>query len=174
VSRVLVGIVALLIVALATGRSPAITRADVVGVGDLAPAFAVNTLDGRSIDGDFHGRPAYINVFATWCSPCRREFPAILRQAQEYRDRVAFLLVDEQEPAIRVKSFADGLGAAPPIAVDRGQFAATFDVQGLPESIFIDRNGVVRYIYRGTIPDAVLAGELSALASDAQTAVAAR
>jgi cytochrome c biogenesis protein CcmG, thiol:disulfide interchange protein DsbE len=174
VFRALVGIVALLSVALAAARSPAVTRANLPGVGDLAPAFAIDTLDGRSIDGNFHGRPAYINVFATWCSPCRREFPAILRQAQQYRDRIAFLLVDEQEPASRVRSFATQLGVSEPIAVDRGQFAATFDVRGLPESIFIDRDGIVRYIYQGTIPDGVLAGQLSALASNSNASVAAR
>lgn len=172
--RAVLGIVALLAVALVSARSPAITRAGNLQVGDLAPAFAVDALSGGSLDGDFHGRPAYINVFATWCSPCRRELPAILRQAQEYRDRIAFLLVDDQEPASRVKSFALELGIAAPVAVDRGQFAATFDVRGLPESIFIDGRGVVRYIYRGTIPDDVLAGELSTLASDVQKSVAAR
>ncbi len=172
--RALAGTVALLAVALAAVRSPAITRANILDVGGLAPAFAVDTLDGKSIDGNFHGRPAYINVFATWCSPCRREFPAILRQAQAYRDRITFLLVDEQEPTSRVRSFALQFGVAAPIAVDSGQFAATFNVQGLPESIFIDRRGVVRYVYQGTIPDDVLAGQLSTLASDPQSSIAAR
>jgi len=174
VSRAVLGIVALLAVVLASVRSPAITRAGTVQIGDFAPAFAVDGLNGGSLDGDFHGRPAYINVFATWCSPCRRELPAILRQAQEYRDRIAFLLVDEREPASQVKIFALQVGVATPIAVDRGQFAATFDVRGLPESIFIDGHGVVRYIYRGTIPDDVLAGQLSTLASDAQKSLATR
>lgn len=172
--RSLLGTVALLAVALATARSPAITRAGTLEIGDFAPAFALDTLDGKSIDGDFHGQPAYINVFATWCSPCRREFPAIAQQAQRYHDRITFLLVDEQEAENRVKSFAVQLGVPAPVAVDEGQFAATFDVRGLPESIFIDRRGIVRYIYRGTIPDGVLAGQLSALTSDAQTSVAAR
>jgi cytochrome c biogenesis protein CcmG/thiol:disulfide interchange protein DsbE len=166
--------VALVAVALAAARPPAVTRASTLETGDVAPAFVLDTLDGKTLDGDFHGSPAYINVFATWCTPCRREFPAIARQAQQYRDRIAFLLVDEQESASRVKSFAVQLGVAAPVAVDGGQFAATFDVRGLPESIFIDRQGIVRYIYRGTIPDDVLAGELSALASDSRTSVAVR
>jgi cytochrome c biogenesis protein CcmG, thiol:disulfide interchange protein DsbE len=174
VLRTFLGTVALVAVALAAERSPAVTRAGTLSVGDFAPAFALHTLDGKSIDGNFHGSPAYINVFATWCSPCRREFPAIARQAQQYHDRIAFLLVDEQESASRVQSFALQLGVPAPVAVDRGQFAATFDVRGLPESIFIDRHGVVRYIYRGIIPDGVLATELSTLASNSQTSVAAR
>lgn len=172
--RTILGTVALLAVALAAARSPAVTRAGTLSVGDFAPAFVLDTLDGKSLDGNFHGSPAYINVFATWCSPCRREFPAIAQQAQQYHDRIAFLLVDEQEAASRVQSFATQLGVPAPVAVDRGQFAATFDVRGLPESIFIDREGVVRYIYRGIIPDGVLAAELSALASDSHSSVAAR
>ena len=172
--RTFLGTVALVAVALAAERSPAVTRADTLSVGDFAPAFALDTLDGKSLDGNFHGSPAYINVFATWCSPCRREFPAIARQVQRYRDRIAFLLVDEQESISSVQSFALQLGVTAPVAVDRGQFAATFDVRGLPESIFIDRQGIVRYIYRGIIPDGVLAGELSALASNSQSSVAAR
>ena len=172
--RKLLGTVALFGVALAAARSPAVTRAGALEIGDVAPAFVLDTLDGKSLDGDFHGSPAYINVFTTWCSPCRREFPAIAQQAQRYHDRIAFLLIDEQESASRVKTFALQLGVAAPVAVDSGQFAATFDVRGLPESIFIDRQGVVRYIYRGTIPDDVLAGELSALAANSQASVAAR
>ncbi len=172
--RALLGTLALLAVALAAVRSPALTRAGTLEIGDFSPAFVLATLDGKSIDGDFHGHPAYINVFATWCSPCRREFPDIAQQAQRYRDRIAFLLVDEQESASRVKSFAVQLGVPAPVAMDDGQFAATFDVRGLPESIFIDGRGVVRYIYRGTIPDGVLAGQLSVLAAEAQTSVAAR
>lgn len=143
-------------------------------VGDAAPAFFLATLDGISLTGDFHGRPAYINIFATWCPPCRRELPSILQQARTYRDRIVFLFVDEQEAPTKVQSFASSVGLLTPVAVDRGEFAATFNVQGLPESIFIDRHGIVRYIQRGSIPDDVLADQLGKLASDSNSAVAAR
>jgi cytochrome c biogenesis protein CcmG, thiol:disulfide interchange protein DsbE len=174
VSRALLGIVALCATALAGARSPADGQDTSPRVGSKAPAFLVDTLDGHSITSNFHGQPAYINVFATWCSPCRREFPAILQQARQYRDRIAFLFVDERESASTVKDFAVQFGVGTPVAVDPGEFAATFGVQGLPESIFIDRRGIVQYIYRGTIPDAVLAAELSQLADDSTSAVAAR
>jgi cytochrome c biogenesis protein CcmG, thiol:disulfide interchange protein DsbE len=153
-----------LAVALAVLRSPA-ARSDILEVGQSAPAFLINTLDGTSVTGNFNGRPAYINVFATWCSPCRVEFPAIVEQTKQYGDRIAFLLVDEQESANTVKTFAREFGVVAPVAVDRGQFAAAFDVGGLPWSIFIDRHGIVRYIYRGRIPANVLGDQLSKLAS---------
>ncbi len=150
--------------ALAAVRSPA-ARSDVVEVGQSAPAFLIDTLSGDAITSNFHGRPAYINVFATWCSPCRRELPSIVAETKEYHDRIVFVFVDEQEPVNVVKSFASEFGVVAPVAVDRGQFAATFNVGGLPWNIFIDRHGVVRYIYRGGIPSNVLQEQLLQLAS---------
>jgi thiol-disulfide isomerase/thioredoxin len=173
VSRAILGILTLCAVTLGVAPSPGLSR-DTVRVGDAAPAFLMDTLDGISVSGDFHGRPAYINVFATWCPPCRRELPTILQQAKTYRNRIVFLFVDEQEPATKVKSFALSFGVPRPVAVDRGEFAATFNVHGLPESIFIDRRGIVQYIYRGTIPDGVLADQLGKLANDSSSSVASR
>jgi cytochrome c biogenesis protein CcmG/thiol:disulfide interchange protein DsbE len=150
--------------ALAVTRSSAVLG-DAVTVGQSAPAFLIDTLDGTSVTSNFHGRPAYINVFTTWCSPCRGELPVIVQQTKVYGDKITFLLVDEQEPATVVKSFAIRFGVVTPIAVDRGQFASTFNVPGLPESIFINRHGIVQYIYLGRIPANVLEEQLSTLTS---------
>jgi cytochrome c biogenesis protein CcmG, thiol:disulfide interchange protein DsbE len=164
VSRALLILLILAAVAISATR-PIAVQGDTLQIGQAAPSFLVATVNGESITGDFHGKPAYIDVFATWCPPCRRELPAILDDAKEYRDRIAFLLVDEQESMASVKSFASSLGGLAPVALDRGQFAATFDVGGLPWNIFIDRHGVVRYIYRGRIPADVLSKQLSELLS---------
>lgn len=163
-SRTLVGVALVAALALAAER-PTIVRGDVVEIGQAAPAFLINTLDGRKFTSNFEGRPAYINVFATWCSPCRTELPDVLDQAKKYGDRIAFLLVDEQEQPSAVERFAASLGKGAPVAVDGGQFAATYAVGGLPWNIFIDRHGVVQYIYRGRIPAGVLIEQLSKLAS---------
>ncbi len=165
-SRARVVLFLLVTVALGGATVPERGRAGNVAVGDLTPPFAIATLDGRSVTADFHGKPAYINVFATWCSPCQRELPSILAQTKRYGGNIATLLVDEQEPESVVKAFVQRFDIATGVAVDGGQFAATFNVGGLPESIFIDRKGVVRYIYRGFIPPDVLVSELSKLASD--------
>jgi cytochrome c biogenesis protein CcmG, thiol:disulfide interchange protein DsbE len=163
-SRALLGIVALGAIAIVAAR-PVAVRSDAVQVGEAAPSVLIATLDGQSVTADFHGLPAYINFFATWCEPCRGELPAIVDQAKQYRDRVVFLFVDEQESATLAKGFVSPLRGIARIAVDRGQFAAAFDVGGLPWSIFIDRHGIVRYIYRGRIPPAILGDQLSKLIS---------
>jgi thiol-disulfide isomerase/thioredoxin len=165
VFRALLGLAVICAMALAEARSPAISRGAAVQVGESAPAFLLQTLDGDSMTANFNGRPAYINVFATWCPPCRGELPSILAQTKQYGDRIVFLFVDEQESPALVQGFARKFGVAAPVAVDRGQFAATFAVGGLPESIFINRHGIVQYIYKGLIPENVLDDELSKLAS---------
>jgi len=164
VSRTLLGIAVTAVLALAAER-PATVRGDAVEVGHVAPAFLISTLDGREFSSNFQGHPAYIDVFATWCTPCRTELPVVLDQAKKYHDRIVFLLVDEQEQPSAVARFSASLGQDAPVAVDRGQFAATYAVGGLPWNIFIDRHGVVQYIYRGGIPAAVLIEQLSKLAS---------
>ncbi len=161
--RALLALLAFGATALAAAR-PVAVRSDVVEIGQSAPRFLIDTLDGRPMTGDFNGEPAYINVFATWCSPCRRELPSILGLARDYRDRIAFLFVDEQESPALVRRFAASFGVAAPVAVDPGQFAAAFDVRGLPWSIFIDRSGIVQYVYAGSIPASVLRERLSELA----------
>lgn len=163
-ARILLGIAVVAVLALAAQR-PATVRGDAVEVGQAAPAFLIDTLDGREITSDFQGHPAYIDVFATWCPPCRIEMPAVLDEAKKYGGRIVFLLVDEQEQPAAVERFITSLGKGAPVAVDRGQFAATYAVGGLPWNIFIDRHGVVRYIYRGRIPAGVLTEQLSKLAS---------
>lgn len=165
-SRALLASIVLCALGLAAARLPAQGNATAAQVGQAAPAFLLDTLDGSSMTGNFDGRPAYINVFATWCPPCRGELPSIVQKARQYRDRIVFVFVDEQEPAKTVQSFAQRFGVGPPVAVDRGQFAATFAVGGLPESIFIDRHGVVQYIYKGLIPESVLGDELARIASN--------
>ncbi|HYL26925.1 MAG TPA: TlpA disulfide reductase family protein [Candidatus Nitrosotalea sp.] len=164
-SRAFLGIAAFAAFALAVARSPATGLGDAVGVGQSAPNFLIDTVDGASVTSNFHGRPAYINIFTTWCSPCRRELPSIVAQAKTYGDRIVFLLVDEQEPPNRVKSFASTFGILTPVAIDRGEIAAAFNVPGFPESIFINRRGVVQYIYLGAVPANVLGEQLSKLAS---------
>jgi cytochrome c biogenesis protein CcmG, thiol:disulfide interchange protein DsbE len=137
----------------------------VAAMGKPAPAFMVDGLDGGTITADFHGKPAYINVFATWCPPCRGEIPRIVRAARQYDGRITVLFVDEQESPGRVQSFVRTFGMAQPIAIDQGQFAATYGLGSIPLSVFIDRHGIVRLIYRGPIPNNVLVRELSVLAS---------
>lgn len=130
--------------------------ASVARVGEPAPLFLLDTLDGKTIThADTAGRRTYINVFATWCPPCQSEIPRLVNAARSHPG-VQFIFVDEQESPSAVKRFVQRYGIRGVVAIDQGQFAATYGALPIPESIFIDERGIVRMLYRGPIPQALL------------------
>lgn len=134
------------------GVAAAIAFAAVARVNQPAPLFLLDTLDGKTLShADIAGQRTYINVFATWCPPCRSEIPRLVQAARQHHN-VRFIFVDEQESPSAVKRFARQFGIRSEIAIDQGQFATTYGAMPIPESIFIDERGVVRMLYRGPIP----------------------
>lgn len=124
--------------------------------GEPAPAFLLDTLDGGMLSSAaIAGRVTYINVFATWCPPCQGEIPRLVR-ASRLHPNVRFIFIDEQESPSAVKRFVQRYGIRGTVAIDQGQFAATYGALPIPESIFIDERGIVRLLYRGPIPQALL------------------
>lgn len=105
-----------------------------------------------------------VNVFAAWCASCRVEEPLLIDAYAKYRDRVAFLGVDEQEGAARAVAFARELRVPYPIAIDDGQFAASYDTSKIPETILIDARGYVRAVFRGLITSDQLDRSLALIA----------
>jgi thiol-disulfide isomerase/thioredoxin len=133
-------------------------------IGSAAPAFAVDGITGEQITlGQFSGRPLYINIFATWCPPCRSEIPRLVQAAARQHGKVAFLFVDEQEPAASVQRFARAFAMPAPIGIDGGALSSAYGSVSIPESVFIDATGRVRAIVRGPIDDATLAHDLQAI-----------
>jgi cytochrome c biogenesis protein CcmG, thiol:disulfide interchange protein DsbE len=136
--------------------SPIAHASAVARVNQPAPLFLLDTLDGKTLShSDINGRRTYINVFATWCPPCQSEIPRLVQAARQHPN-VRFIFVDEQESPSAVKRFVRRFGIRGDIAIDQGQFAATYGALPIPESILIDKNGVVRMIYRGPIPQQLL------------------
>lgn len=124
--------------------------------GKTAPPFLLDTLDGQTMTlADLHGRPVFINVFASWCGPCKHELPMLIRASKRYRN-VRFIFIDEQEPPGAVRRAIARYGIPGPVALDDGPFEAAYGAASIPESIFIDAHGVVRLVYRGPIPATLL------------------
>jgi thiol-disulfide isomerase/thioredoxin len=147
---------AAVLVAVTVAFSHVACAATVARVNQPAPLFLLDTLDGKTLThADIAGRRTYINVFATWCPPCQSEIPRLLQAAREHPD-VRFIFVDEQESPSAVKRFVRRFGILGDVAIDQGQFAATYEALPIPESILIDKHGVVRMIYRGPIPQQML------------------
>jgi thiol-disulfide isomerase/thioredoxin len=136
----------------------------VAAVGRTAPAFVLEDERGKEYTlNAFAGKPLVLNVFASWCPPCRQELPGIVAAARTESGHVAFLGIDEQEPVQMGRAFARSMAIPYPVAYDHGQFAASYGAASLPETIFVDADGKVTAIVHGAIARAVLERELKAV-----------
>ena len=121
---------------------------DLVAVGTRAPAFhATNLATGRPVSlADYRGRPILLNLWATWCPPCREEMPSMERLYGQLHDRdFQLLAVSQDEDGSRaVEPFVRQLGITFPVLIDpERQVGERYGVWGYPETFIIDRNGYV-------------------------------
>ena len=122
-------------------------------VGALAPDFEWNAPDGTTRTlASLRGKVVVMNFWATWCRDCRTELPALNSVAGD--SDVVFLAVDLQEDGARARSFFDQLrlDRLDPLLDLDGQTTRRYGVlTGLPQTFFIDAQGVVRHIERGAL-----------------------
>lgn len=138
----------------------------------LAPDFELETLDGERFRlSDLRGRPLVVNFWASWCTPCRREVPALIRAQNEHAERGLLVIgVNIEEPTSAARAFADefGVNFAVPMDFDGGVFRAygASGLAGPPRTFFIDPDGVITKIYAGQAPDAQIASDTAQHAAD--------
>lgn len=119
------------------------------------PNFAVTLRDGRSLDAEsLRGRVVFVNVWATWCPPCRAEMPALQQLAEAYAaDSVVVLgLSVDRRPPHEVDAFLAERGIRYPNAIiDDAVLLAFGGVRGYPTSFMLDRDGVIRHTVMGPV-----------------------
>jgi peroxiredoxin len=113
----------------------------------LAPDFAAPDLRGQAVSlSSLRGKVVVLNVWATWCPPCRQEMPSMERLAAHFRGRDFQLLAVSQDEGGKepVETFARELGLSFPVLLDpERQVGERFGVWGYPETFVIDRGGYV-------------------------------
>jgi cytochrome c biogenesis protein CcmG, thiol:disulfide interchange protein DsbE len=128
-----------------------------VEVGTRAPNVVATDLDGNPVAlGELANKVILLNIWATWCPPCREEMPSMQRLSERFEDqdfRVVAISVDAPSgatllagspPGGDVVSFSDQLGLTFDIWLDpAGAVRRTYRATGLPESFLIDRNGYI-------------------------------
>jgi cytochrome c biogenesis protein CcmG/thiol:disulfide interchange protein DsbE len=154
VAVVLAGLMAVL-----ATRAPAVNNvADSPLIDHAAPAVSGRALDGSTVRlADLRGRFVVLNFFATWCVPCQREHPELLKFAAQHKARddarVLQVIFDDSPSAAR--RFGEQRPFAWPVLDDPdGQVALDFGVRGPPESFVIGPAGTVLFKIVGQV-DAV-------------------
>lgn len=147
-------------------------------VGDPAPEIRLVNLDGGPVAlSNLRGKGVVLNFWATWCPPCRREMPLLGSAWNEYQSRnVAIIGIDVGEPPDAVRRFVDSMGVTYPIWTDAPSGAGNFDDTnellsrfggvGLPTTVFIDADGIIRNIYVGELSRGMLTEWLPRLAPE--------
>lgn len=102
--------------------------------------------------GDLQGQPIVLNLWATWCPPCRREMP-MLTQAAATERRAKILLVNQGETPAQIMAFlrAQGLDPTHVTSDPSGVLSEMTGARALPTTLFIDRDGTVRQVHTGEI-----------------------
>ncbi len=131
-------------------------------VGKPAPPLVAPGLDGSTIDlAAYRGQPVWIVFTATYCPPCRDEYPLMNGYAVRYAETgLVVLAIHVKEDAATVKPFVDELNVTFPVALDEdGSRAAAWDALALPVHYWIDEAGIVQEAALGGLgPDQMAAG----------------
>ncbi len=122
--------------------------------GFPAPDFTLDTLDGGQMTlSDLRGQVVMINLWTSWCPPCRAEMPAIDNIYQANKEQgLEVLAVNStfQDSEAAAAAFAQEFGLSFPILLDRdGAVSRRYQLRALPSTYFIDRKGIIRSVVLG-------------------------
>lgn len=122
--------------------------------GQPAPDFSLPSLAGETVSlDDYAGQVVLVNLWATWCPPCRAEMPTLNAFYETHQGQgFVVLAVNSQEDARTVEDFiVDNQFSFPVLLDSRNELLTRYQVRGLPTTFIIDRQGNIHYIHTGEI-----------------------
>jgi len=143
-------------IALAAGTGVSVTAVAADPIGQPAPAFSLPLRGGNaplSLD-KLRGQVVMVNFWASWCEPCRKEFPLLDQIYKKYKG-VGFTLVgvNVEPDAKDAESFIAKTPVTFPILFDKDSAVSKlYHVAGMPTTVLIDRKGVLRWVHRSYVP----------------------
>jgi peroxiredoxin len=140
-----------------------------VAIGQPAPPYAATSMSGDSVSlSALRNKVVLLNVWATWCQPCRTEIPDVQALHKQFADRglsVIGISIDGDDSGTRISDFAREFGMSYPIWRDPDErVLSQFRVIGVPATFLIDKEGVLRWRMTGPIQhgDSSLVGAIEA------------
>lgn len=156
-----------------TPTPPAATFAVFSLIDKPAPPFQLASLEGTTIDlGTYRGGWVIVNLWATWCLPCKEEMPLLqsfqdgtFAAANDVPGGVRLITINRAEDAPTIREFMTELNLSMSVAMDTdGRVTTNYGGVNLPMTYFIDPEGVVRYRHIGGLRADDLDGYLKAMA----------
>ena len=141
-----------LLVAMSAATLPLAASAATPAANATAPDFTLRSADGRNVRLDeLRGQVVLVNFWATWCGPCREEMPHLDTLYQKYRKSGFVLLgVNVDDDPHTALATAAKLGVSFPVLLDTDKkVSKLYDLNTMPSTIVIDRDGKMRFLHRG-------------------------
>jgi len=177
----LVAGLALVVLTACGGSEPEVGSGFVAGDGSLvvidesqrqpAPDIIGTTLEGEQFSlASLRGKPTVLNVWASWCAPCRAEAPILEKVWKERKSEVNFIGLDTRDSDTAALSFIRKFGITYPNVIDRDgalqlQFSDTLPPQAIPSTIVIDAQGRVAARALGKVSESTLLGMIDAVST---------
>jgi peroxiredoxin len=120
-----------------------------------APAFTLQSVDGKAVSlAQYKGDVVMINFWASWCGPCRQEMPLLDSIYKQYKDMGFVLLGVNVEPDRHgANAWLKQTPVSYPVLYDpNSQVSQLYQVQAMPTTVIIDRQGIVRFVHNGYLP----------------------
>jgi len=122
--------------------------------GFLAPDFTLETFNGESITlSDLRGQAVLINLWASWCPPCRAEMPDMQQAYDQYEEQGFTILAinaTNQDSHSAAENFVKEHNLTFPILLDRkGEVSSLYQLRSLPTSYFVDSEGIIQEVIVG-------------------------
>ncbi len=118
-----------------------------------APQFSLEDYNGTTVSlADFRGKPVVVNSWAVWCPFCAEELKDFAAVKSEFGDQLEIIAIDRAEPLERAKKFTDELGLTNRLIFlldPTDSFYRSIGGFSMPETIFVDKEGQVRFHKRG-------------------------
>ncbi len=120
-------------------------------IGYLAPEFELPDSAGKPVRlSSLRGKPVFLNFWATWCPPCRKEMPDLQAFHDKHADKIQMLGVNWGETPADGTRFLDEFGVTYANLFDAdGKMFVLYQLSGLPTSFFIDEQGIIRGVWLG-------------------------
>lgn len=128
------------------------TQIKALELGQVAPDFTLKNLQGTNLNlTEQRGQIIVVNFWASWCGPCRKEMPVLQSLHDKYNDLgVSVWGVNVEQENQAGRDFLRGLDLTFPIFFDASNnISASYQVEAMPTTVIVDRNGKVRYVFQG-------------------------